>query len=135
MITSLTSLKGAVVALAKHHESSFLQTSVSDMERSQMTAAVSIQHLLKKHHDLLSEVVTPHQRKVVAAFLQVQTVAPQSGAIFGILKAMKESFATNLAQSQKEEGENNSAYEDLKKAKDNEIKAGRNQADTKTQES
>jgi len=134
MIKSLTSLKGAVVALAKHHEASFLQTSLSDTERAQMTAAVSIQHLLKKHHDLLAEVVSPHQRKVIASLLQTQTIAPQSGAIFGILKAMKESFETNLAQSQKEEGENNSAYEDLKKAKDNEIKAGRDQADTKTQE-
>jgi len=134
MITSITSLKGAVVALAKHHESSFLQSSETSKEQVLMTAAVSIQHLLKKHHDILAEVVTPHQRKIVAAFVQTQTVAPQSGAIFGILKAMKESFETNLAQSQKEEGENNSAYEDLKKAKDNEIKAGRDQSDTKTQE-
>lgn len=134
MITSLTSLKGAVVALAKHHESSFLQTSLSDKERVLMSAAASIDHQLKKHRDLLSGVITPHQRKLVAAFIQTQNVAPQSGAIFGILKAMKESFETNLAQSQKEESENVSAYEDLKKAKEQEIKAGKEQSDTKTQE-
>jgi len=134
MLTSLTSLKGAVVSLAKHHESSFLQSSQSEKESILMSAAVSIDHQLKKHHDLLSEVVTPHQRKIVAAFVQSQSIAPQSGAIFGILKAMKESFETNLAQSQKEESENVNAYEDLKKAKEEEIKAGKDQSDTKTQE-
>jgi len=99
-----------------------------------MNAAVSIQHEMKIHYDLLAEVITPHQRKVVQAFLQTQTAQPQSGEIFGILKAMKESFETNLAQSQKEEMENAAAFEDLKKAKEQEVKAGRDQADTKTQE-
>ena len=32
-----------------------------------------------------------------------QSYAPQSGAIFGILKQMKETFETNLENSQKEE--------------------------------
>ena len=32
-----------------------------------------------------------------------QSYAPQSGAIFGILKQMKETFETNLESSQKEE--------------------------------
>jgi len=133
MLTSLTSLKGAVVALSKHH-TSFLQTSLSAKESLMMTTAVSIQHQLKKHHNLLAEVITPHQRKVVESFLQTQTTQPQSGEIFGILKAMKESFETNLSQSQKEETENAAAYEDLKKAKEQEIVAGRDLSDTKTQE-
>ena len=32
-----------------------------------------------------------------------QSYAPQSGAIFGILKQMKETFETNLSSSQKED--------------------------------
>jgi len=134
MLTSLTSLKGAVVALAKHHESAFLQMSLSAKESMLMNAAVSIQHQLKKHHDLLAEVVTPHQRRVIESFLQTQTTQPQSGEIFGVLKAMKESFETNLSQSQKEETENAAAFEDLKKAKQQEVNAGRDLADTKAQE-
>jgi len=63
-----------------------------------------------------------------------QSYAPQSGAIFGILKQMKETFETNLASSQKEEMANQKAYEDLKAAKEEEISAGQSQIDTKTQE-
>merc|ERR1719240_2176564 len=63
-----------------------------------------------------------------------QSYAPQSGAIFGILKQMKETFETNLASSQKEEMTSQSAYEDLKSAKESEISAGTDLKDTKTQE-
>merc|ERR1712167_288277 len=63
-----------------------------------------------------------------------QSYAPQSGAIFGILKQMKETFETNLSNSQKEEMEAQKAYEDLKAAKEAEIKAGTELKDTKTQE-
>merc|ERR1719199_293841 len=94
---------------------------------------------LRRHKDLLGEVITPKQRKAIdalekaedgAAFLQY---APASGEIFGILKQMKETFETNLASSQKEEMENQKAYEDLKAAKEEEIAAGTSLADTKTQ--
>merc|ERR1719198_2695332 len=47
---------------------------------------------------------------------------------------MKETFETNLAASQKEEEQNQRAYEDLKAAKEAEIAAGKQQVDTKTQE-
>merc|ERR1719235_1608365 len=63
-----------------------------------------------------------------------QSYAPQSGQIFGILKQMKETFETNLSSSQKEEMQAQAAYEDLKAAKEEEIKAGTELKDTKTQE-
>merc|ERR1719359_935634 len=44
---------------------------------------------------------------------------------------MKETFETNLSASQKEEMQNQAAYEDLKAA---ELAAGNEQKDTKTQE-
>merc|ERR1719155_385132 len=107
-----------------------------------------IQHQFHKHAQLVDSIVTPAQRKAVAAFIQApsdflqdsaapgfgQSYAPQSGAIFGILKQMKETFETNLAASQKEEMESQQAYEDLKAAKEAEITAGKEQAATKTQE-
>merc|ERR1719191_177404 len=63
-----------------------------------------------------------------------QSYAPQSGQIFGILKQMKETFETNLSNSQKEEMQAQQAYEDLKAAKEAEIKAGEELKDKKTQE-
>jgi chromosome segregation ATPase len=63
-----------------------------------------------------------------------QSYAPQSGEIFGILKQMKETFEANLAQTQKDEQNNQKAYEELKAAKEEEIKAGQDQIDAKTQE-
>merc|ERR1719359_196437 len=47
---------------------------------------------------------------------------------------MKETFETNLSASQKEEMQAQAAYEDLKAAKESEIKAGTELKDTKTQE-
>jgi len=66
--------------------------------------------------------------------MQAPSYAPQGGEIFGILKQMKETFETNLASTQKEEGANQKSYESLKQAKEAEIKAGQAQIDTKTQE-
>merc|ERR1719248_62523 len=105
-----------------------------------------IQHQFKKHAALVESLVTPSQKKAVAAFLQApgdyfdaeptfkQSYAPQSGQIFGILTQMKETFENNLSSSQKEEMAAQQAYEDLKAAKEAEIKAGTEQKDTKTQE-
>merc|ERR1712048_1385869 len=60
--------------------------------------------------------------------------APQSGQIFGILKQMKETFETNLADSQGNESGNQKAYDELKAAKTAEITAGQDQIDKKTDE-
>merc|ERR1719335_793406 len=86
--------------------------------------------------DILKELFTPRQRKMLDAFVQgtQDDQAPASGEIFGLLKQMKETFETNLANSQKEEMQNQKDYEDLKAAKENEISAGTDLADKKTQE-
>merc|ERR1719392_269509 len=79
---------------------------------------------------------TPAQKRTVGAFVQTATSeqAPASGEIFGILKQMKETFETNLANSQKEEMQSQKDYEDLKAAKEAEIAAGQDLIDTKTVE-
>merc|ERR1719197_2214131 len=101
---------------------------------------------MHRYQDMLAEVFTPSQRRSINAFLQspddffdaqpnfAQGKAPASGEIFGILKQMKESFETNLANSQKEEMQSQKDYEDLKAAKEEEIAAGQSLIDTKTQE-
>merc|ERR1719407_242850 len=108
--------------------------------------AATLQHELSKHSALLQGVLTPTDRRMMSAFIQApedyfdaeptfkQSYAPQSGAIFGILKQMKETFETNLSSSQKEEMASQKAYEELKAAKEEEIAAGQAQIDSKTQE-
>merc|ERR1719235_1781675 len=108
--------------------------------------AVTIQDQMRRHKSLVEKLTSARQRKEITAFIQApadyfdaeptfkQSYAPQSGAIFGILKQMKETFETNLSSSQKEEMDSQTAYEDLKASKEEEIKAGQDQKDTKTQE-
>merc|ERR1719235_1254396 len=108
--------------------------------------AVTIQDQMRRHKSLVEKLTSARQRKEITAFIQApsdyfdaeptfkQSYAPQSGAIFGILKQMKETFETNLESSQKEEMQSQTAYEDLKASKEAEIKAGSDQKDTKTQE-
>ena len=141
MLQSIGALKSAIVVLSKHHPSLAQVPS-----ETLLSMAASIDHQFKKHKDLLMSTVTPSQRKAIAAFVQSpgdyfdaeptfkQSYAPQSGQIFGILKQMKETFETNLSSAQKEEMQAQAAYEDLKAAKEAEIKAGQDQKDTKTQE-
>merc|ERR1711912_70237 len=105
-----------------------------------------MQYMMQKHAPLLEGVLTHSERKAANAFIQApadyfdaeptfkQSYAPQSGEIFGILNQMKETFETNLSSSQKEEMANQKAYEELKAAKEEEIKAGQAQIDSKTQE-
>jgi len=138
LLESISALKSAVTVLSKHN--SFLQIPRSHI----VGVAATVQNEMQKHASLLSGSLTHSQRRVVSSFVQApedyfdaeptfkQSYAPQSGEIFGILKQMKETFETNLAASQKEEMENQKAYEDLKAAKEEEIAAGTSLADTKT---
>jgi len=140
LLGSISALKSAVTVLSKHN--SLLQLPESHVAG----VAASIQNVMQKHASMLSGVLTHSERKAVSAFIQApadyfdaeptfkQSYAPQSGAIFGILKQMKETFESNLSNSQKEEMANQKAYEDLKAAKEEEIAAGQAQIDSKTQE-
>jgi len=141
-LQAISALKSAVTVLSKHHGGALLQMPRSHLEG----VASTIQYQMQKHATVLQGVLTHTERKAIAAFIQSpqdyfdaeptfkQSYAPQSGEIFGILKQMKESFETNLSDSQKEEMANQKAYEELKAAKTDEIKAGQDQIDAKTQE-
>merc|ERR1719240_1000653 len=74
------------------------------------------------------------QRHIVMNLLQEHSHAatPASGEIFGVLKQMKESFETNLANSQKEETQAEAEYEQLKAAKTEELAAANSQVEAKT---
>ena len=143
MLQSIQALKNAIIVLSKHHPGAALLQMSS---RQMSDVATILGHEMQKHADLLAGVLKPSERKMVAAFVQApedyfdaeptfkQSYAPASGQIFGILKQMKETFESNLSQSQKDELANQKSYEDLKAAKEEEIAAGQEQIDTKTQE-
>merc|ERR1740121_2490978 len=142
LLESISALKAAVTVLSKHQGGAFLQ-----VPQSHITAvAMTLQQQMQRHAPLLKGIISPSQKKAISAFIQApqdyfdakptfkQSYAPQSGEIFGILTQMLETFEANLSQSQKEEMENQKAYEDLKAAKEDEIAAGQEQIDKKTQE-
>jgi len=131
-LQTISSLKSAIIALSKHHEAALVQSESSAQAMDFLKVPVMLQQLVNKHADMF----TPSQKRAVGSFVQTATSeqAPASGEIFGILKQMKESFETNLANSQKEEMQSQKDYEDLKAAKEAEIKAGQDLIDTKTVE-
>eukprot|EP00419_Tripos_fusus_P056120 CAMPEP_0172798552 /NCGR_PEP_ID=MMETSP1075-20121228/1240_1 /TAXON_ID=2916 /ORGANISM="Ceratium fusus, Strain PA161109" /LENGTH=683 /DNA_ID=CAMNT_0013636055 /DNA_START=48 /DNA_END=2099 /DNA_ORIENTATION=+ len=141
-LEAISALKAAITVLSKHHGGAFLQGAHSSMA----SVAMTLQRPMQQHAPLLKRIITPSQRKAVEAFIQApqdyfdakptfkQSYAPQSGEIFGILRQMLETFEANLAQSQKEENENQKTYEELKAAKEAEIAAGQEQIDKKTAE-
>lgn len=138
LLQSIQALKNAITVLSKHNKS-FVQMDASEGGASVSIAQV-MQHAFKKHSNALLQVITPSQHASVQQFIQAALAgkapayANQSGEIFGILGNMKDTFEANLSQSQKEEMENQKAYEDLKAAKEAEIAAGQEQIDTKTDE-
>jgi len=139
-LQTISSLKGAVVALSKHHEASFLQEGTTAATMAQVTMWTDLKHRLNKHQTFLKQIFTPRQRHAMTAYVEEATYegsyskAPASGEIFGILKQMKESFETNLANSQKEETQAQSDYENLKATKTEQITAAEDMVATKTQE-
>jgi len=137
MLSAITSLGSAIETLSKHNGGSLLQVQSV------------LKNVFEKHSAITEQVLTPSERTTATQFLQASTLdyfdetskpgggnsyAPQSGQIFGILKGLKESFETNLSQSQKDELASQKAYEELKAAKEDEIAAGKAQIEAKTGE-
>mmetsp|Transcript_37724 Transcript_37724/g.95512 ORF Transcript_37724/g.95512 Transcript_37724/m.95512 type:complete len:700 (-) Transcript_37724:84-2183(-) len=125
MLQSVQALGSAIIILSKHHSGG---ASLLDAGRVR-DVLEAVKYQMERHQALLLGTITPRQRRLVLAFGQQpafrQNYQPQSSEIFGILRQMKETFESNLADSQKEEASNRKAYEELKAAKETEIKATR----------
>merc|ERR1719313_274319 len=76
--------------------------------------------------------LTEAQRTQLQAFLQNQS--PGSEVVFGILKQMKETFETNLADAQASEAESQDDFLRLKASKSKELNAGRQNLAAKEQD-
>jgi hypothetical protein len=68
LLASITSVGSAITSLEKHHSASLLQADGSASKDSHNIAMV-LQAQLRKHDKILHQVITPHQRKVIAALL------------------------------------------------------------------
>merc|ERR1719324_184855 len=143
VLLNIQALKNAIIVLSKHNPgASLLQISATQTQ----DVATMLAGIMARNAVMFDGVLTPSQKRIVNAFVQSpedyfdaeptfkQSYAPASGQIFGILKQMKETFEANLSTSQKEELAAQKAYEELKKAKEEEIAAGQEAIDTKTQE-
>merc|ERR1719149_211016 len=124
MLQSIVAMKGAVTVLSKHH--------------AEPESLMNIATVLKHHMHMHNNIMTSSQQEVLTAFVQqpagYQSYAPASGQIFGILKQMKETFETNLSQSQKDELAAQDAFNQLKTAKLAEIAATKKGIDMKSVE-
>merc|ERR1719450_1267459 len=92
--------------------------------------------------------VAPHQRAEVRRLLRASRQemsllqqssrsrggARDSGAIFGILQQMKETFETNMENGKKEEAQAVADYANLKSTKEGELSAANDKLFTKSQE-
>jgi len=127
VMQSIQALGNAVEVLGRQHKSE--------------EALLSVKRVLKQHlhHKAIEGKISELQSRTVTAFLQQapgmgQSYAPQSGQIFGLLKQMKETFETNLAQSQSDESGSVNGFNELKTAKTTEIKSGKKQVRNKSVE-
>merc|ERR1719379_2834734 len=141
LTASIASLSGAVTQLGNAHGG-------ASMLQRQQKSLIQVAQALKRHTALAEEAVAPHLRPQLRELLRApkhavsllqqpvaaQSYAPQSGAIFGILKQMKETFETNMETGKQEEAKGLSDYQSLKSTKESQIKGAKEKAFTKTEE-
>merc|ERR1719261_1519634 len=77
MLQTISSLKSAVIALSKHHEAM-----LQDSDDTYFNIVTMLHTQLTKHKDLLSEVITPHQRKAIESFIKSAAEADEAQPTF-----------------------------------------------------
>lgn len=134
LLESVSALKAAIVVLSKHNGGGALV----QIAHSRILSIGLVVSRALQYTSMLKGVLTPRELKLAAAFAQAPEdyIRPsqsygQSGEIFGILKQMLESFESNLSDSQKVEMANQKSFQELKTAKESEIKAEEAQLDAK----
>jgi len=123
---SIQALGNAITVLSKHQ--TFLQA--GSLEGLKQTLAA-----LK---DSAGRVLDEHSYNVFKAFLEqpagFKSYSSQSGAIFGVLQQMKETFEKDLKDATDEENQAASDFAGLKESKTAEMDAAKQQVKAKTEE-
>jgi len=127
-LEAIDAAKNAIVVLGKHNPSLAQLRSVAhtllDARVSQLVD--NARAVNKANVGVLRSFL--RNAETATSFLAIpgmQSYAPQSGQIFGILGQMKEDFEANLSEAQKTEAKAKAEYESLKAAKEDEIDTGR----------
>jgi hypothetical protein len=128
-LEAIDAAKNAIIVLGKHNAANLAQ--VRSVARRLLDARVSqmVDHsrsIGKAQVNTLQSFL--RKAETASSFLAIpgmQSYAPQSGQIFGILGQMKEDFEVNLSEAQKAEAKAKAEYETLKAAKEDEIATGK----------
>jgi len=78
LLASITSVGNAVISLEKHHSASLLQTPTQASKNAMHSVALMLKEQLRIHDNILGEVISPHQRKMVASLLHAGSSLVQS---------------------------------------------------------
>jgi len=123
-IQAVGNLKAAVVALQKHHGEALSQE-----------AMLQLQQVLNSRRTFTNtKVLASLLQESTSSTMYVRDAAPASGAIFGILKQMKEEFETNLVKAESDEKAAKDTFDEMKTAKSEGISAGNEQVGNKQTE-
>jgi hypothetical protein len=134
-IVNTESIKGAIMTLGKVHGSALDQQSFAQVKQLIKKHWENHHRMFKGKKLTMSLVQEPVDSEVDSLLQQAgEGQAPQSGAIFGILKQMKESFETNLKTSQDEEATAKDTFASMKDSKTKEITAASELIDSKKEE-
>jgi hypothetical protein len=130
-IINVESIKGAVMTLSKTQEGAALpQESLLQVKRVlRHSRSRMARHSMQKGMSLLQ--MGDADDEDVSALLQESGEAPQSGAIFGILKQMKETMETDLSTSQKDEEKAKVDFAEMSADKKKEIDSAKELIDAK----
>jgi len=129
-LEAIDAAKNAIIVLGKHNSAASL-TQLKTAARQLLEARVSqmvdnSRSVSKANVNVLRSFL--HNAESASSFLAIpgmQSYAPQSGQIFGILGQMKEDFEVNLSEAQKSEAKAKAEFETLKAAKEDEIATGK----------
>merc|ERR1719409_1892899 len=124
LLDAISAAKGALVALGKQNPD-LAQLRKVALKLSEAHATLRLAESSSLGHVQLNALKSFLQDSAgKSSFLAIpgmQSYAPQSGQIFGILKQMKEDFEVNLSDAQAAEKKSVKEYEMLKAAKEDEI--------------
>jgi hypothetical protein len=125
-LEAIDAAKNAIVVLGKHNSLAQLRSAAHTLLDARVSQMVGSTKVSKANVNVLRSFL--RNAESATSFLSIpgmQSYAPQSGQIFGILGQMKEDFEVNLSEAQKSEAKAKAEYESLKAAKEDEIDTGR----------
>jgi len=126
-LEAIDAAKNAIIVLGKHNSLSQLKAVAHRLLDARVNHMVDKSQSVSKANVAVLQSFLRNAESATS-FLSIpgmQSYAPQSGQIFGILGQMKEDFQVNLAEAQKSEAKSKAEFEMLKEAKEDELATGR----------